>query len=581
MRLTTLLGRTLREAPADARQHIGYQLALRAGLARALAPGGFALLPLGQAAARRIEALILAEMARIGAQEVRTPFVQPAALWERAEDNAADASQRLTVLDRSERPLVIAPGHEAALVELARSAITSYRHLPALVYTIQPVYRDEVRPRGGLPGLREFTLCTVCSFDADPAGLDAARERVGAAFERIFRRCGVRFVAVEAPDSAMGVDESHRYMALSPSGDDILALCRACGYASDIATATAARSAAAVVDAPPLEEVATPGATTIAGLAAFLGISEAATAKAVFFDAPERGLLFVVIRGDLEVNEARLRAIAGVSALRPADPARIAAAGATPGYASPVGLQGVFVVADRSVVEAGPLVAGANRPGYHLRNVVYGRDWQAALVADIAAVRAGDLCSRCGAPLILEQGVELGHLRKRGTHYTEAVGAVFLDARGTSRPLAAGAYSIGVERLLQTVIEQHHDERGIIWPVAVAPADVHIIPLGKGEAPRVEATRLYDELAAAGLRPLLDDRDESAGVKFNDADLIGLPLRLVVGEKLLATGEVELKPRRGAPARLARAGAAEAICAALEALRAGEEGGMAQYPVSG
>jgi prolyl-tRNA synthetase len=265
------------------------------------------------------------------------------------------------------------------------------------------------------------------------------------------------------------------------------------------------------------------------------------------------------------VNEARLRAVAGVSELRPAEPERIAATGAAPGYASPVGLEGVFVVADRSVVEAGPLVAGANRPGYHLRNVVHGRDWHATLVADIAAVRAGDPCPRCGAPLRLEQGVAIGRLRKVGTGYSEAVGATCLDERSAARPLALGAYTIGVERLLQTVIEQHHDERGIIWPAAVAPADVHIIALGKGEAPRVEAARLYDELAAAGLRPLLDDRDESAGVKFNDADLIGLPLRLVVGEKLLAMGEVELKPRRGEPARVARAGAAEAIRAALEA----------------
>ncbi len=567
MRLSTLLGRTLREPPAEAEQ-IGHQLALRAGLARALAPGSFALLPLGLAAAQRIEALMREELARLGGQEARVPLVQPAALWERTEHAAAYGPRMLRLRDRAGRSLALAPAHEEALAELARREIGSYRQVPALVYAIQPAYRDEARVRGGLLGLREFTLLTICSFDADLAGLDAAFARVGAAFERVFARCGVRCVAVEAASGAPGAGAARAYMALSPSGEETLALCRTCGYGAASEVAVAARPAPPPSgEAPPLEEVATPGATTIAALAACLGISEAATAKAVFFDTPERGLLFVVIRGDLEVNEARLRAAAGVSELRPATPERIAAAGATPGYASPVGLQGVCVVADRSVVEAGPLVAGANRAGYHLRNVVYGRDWQATLVADIAAVRAGDVCPRCGAPLRLEQGVELGRLRKADAGYAEALGAVFLDERGVTRPLMMGAYALGVERLLQTVIEQRHDERGIIWPAAVAPADVHIIALGKGEAPRIEAARLYDELAAAGLRPLLDDRDESAGVKFNDADLIGLPLRLVVGEKLLATGEVELKPRRGEPARAPRAGAVEALRAALEALR--------------
>ncbi|MCS6881357.1 MAG: proline--tRNA ligase [Oscillochloridaceae bacterium] len=563
MRLSSLLGRTLREPPAEAEQ-IGHQLALRAGLARALAPGSFALLPLGLAATRRIEALMREELTRLGGQEARLPLVLPVAFWERTGHDAVYGPLMLRLRDRAERPLALAPTHEAALVELARREIGSYRQLPALVYAIQPVYRDEARVRGGLLGLREFTLLTACSFDADPAGLDAAFTRVGAAFERVFARCGVRCVAVEAAGSAPDEGEARAYMALSPFGDDTLAVCRACGYGAAIEVAACARTTPPPpAEAPPLEEVATPGASTIAGLAAFLGISEAATAKAVFFDTPERGLLFVVIRGDLEVNEARLRAAAGVSELRPAEPEHIAATGTTPGYASPVGLKGVFVVADRSVVEAGPLVAGANRPGYHLRNVVHGRDWHATLVADIAAVRAGDPCARCGAPLRLEQGVEIGHIRKVGTGYSQVLGATCLDERGLARPLALGAYVIGVERLLQMVIEQHHDERGIIWPAAVAPADVHIIALGKGEAPRVEAARLYDELAAAGLRPLLDDRDESAGVKFNDADLIGLPLRLVVGEKLLATGEVELKPRRGEAARVARAEAVEAIRGAL------------------
>jgi prolyl-tRNA synthetase len=281
-----------------------------------------------------------------------------------------------------------------------------------------------------------------------------------------------------------------------------------------------------------------------------------------------------VIRGDLEVSEAKLMAAARVSELRPATPEQIAAAGAVPGYASPVGLEsatrtaqgaerGVYVIADTSIAEAGGLVAGANRAGYHLRNVVHGRDWRATAVADIAAVRAGDPCARCGAPLALAQGVEIGHIFKLGTRYTEAVGATFLDEQGATRPIVMGSYGIGVERLLQIVLEQHHDERGIVWPAAVAPADLHVVALGKGEAVRVEAARLADELRAAGLRVLLDDRDETAGVKFNDADLIGLPLRLVVGERGLAAGELELKPRAGEALKVARGGVVEAVRAML------------------
>jgi prolyl-tRNA synthetase len=329
-----------------------------------------------------------------------------------------------------------------------------------------------------------------------------------------------------------------------------------------------------------MEAVATPDCKTIAELAAFLGIAESATAKAVFFDTPERGLVFVIIRGDLDVNEAKLRAAAGVSALAPASAEQIAAAGAVAGYASPVGLSalttddrpsttddwpdnepwsvvsgqssGVFVLADPSVVESGPLVAGANRAGYHLRNVVYGRDWRATLVADIAQVRAGDPCARCGAPLTLERGVEIGHIFKLGTRFTEIFGASYLDYGGAAKPVVMGSYGIGVERLLQVIVEQHHDDAGIIWPAEVAPLDVHLIRLGKSDAVRAAGDVLYAELQAAGRQVLYDDREETAGVKFNDADLIGLPVRLLVSERLLAAGEVEIKPRGGEAIKLAR-----------------------------
>jgi prolyl-tRNA synthetase len=556
MRLSFLLGRTLREAPNEAEQ-VGHQLALRAGLARAIAPGSYALLPLGLAAARRIEAIMHAELAAIAAQELRTPIVQPATLWEQTGRYAQYGPQMLKLNDRAARPLIVAPTHEEAIAELARREISSYRQLPALVYQIHTKYRDETRTKGGLMRMREFTMLDAYSLDADDAGLDAVYERVAGAFERIFARCGVRFAAVEASAGEMGGREPREYMALSPAGEDLLALCPSCGYAanSEVATAGTKDEGRKTKDeegaAPPTEEIATPSTATIADLAALLAIPESATAKAVFFDTPERGLLFAVIRGDLSVSEAKLCAAAGVSELRPASAEQIAAAGAVAGYASPVGLPpSVFVVADQSVVRGGPLVAGANRSGYHLRNVVYGRDWRASREADIAEVRAGDPCARCGAPLTIERGVEIGHIFKLGTRYTSALQSNYLDESGQAHPIVMGSYGIGVERLLQIIIEQHHDERGIAWPASVAPAQIQLVALGRKPETRAAAEALYAELRAAGLSLLFDDRDESAGVKFADADLIGLPLRLLVSDRLLAAGELELKPRLGEPLRI-------------------------------
>jgi prolyl-tRNA synthetase len=576
MRLSTVFGRTLRDAPAEA-ENQAHQLVLRAGLARALLAGGYALLPLGMRVARRIEAIMHEELARIEAQEFRTPIVQAAATWEQSGRYAAYGPAMLKLTDRSERALIIAPTHEEAVADLVRREVTSYRQMPALIYQIHTKYRDELRAKGGMMRMREFTMLDAYSLDADDAGLDAVYERVAVAFERIFARCGVSYVAVEASAGEMGGREPREYMALSANGEDTLAICPNCGYAANLEVAASRISAGAQINASKvditfkaMQEVPTPDCKTIADLAAFMGVPEAATAKAVFFDTPERGLVFAVIRGDLEVNELKLRAAAKVSALNPATIEQIAAAGAVPGYASPVGLavatdsqpqSGVYVIADPSVVAAGPLVAGANHAGYHLRNVVYGRDWQATTLADIATVRAGDPCVRCATPLTFERGVEIGHIFKLGTRFSVALGAQYLAHDGSARPVVMGSYGIGVERLLQIIIEQHHDNAGIVWPAAVAPFDAHLVRLGKGAAVHSAADALYNELTAAGIRVLYDDRDESAGVKFNDADLLGLPVRLLVSERLLATDEIELKPRGGEATRLART----AVLAALHA----------------
>jgi prolyl-tRNA synthetase len=606
MRLSILFGRTLREAPAEA-EHVAHQLVLRAGLVRALLAGGYALLPLGMRVARRIEAIMHEELARIDGQELRTPVIQAAALWEQSGRYAKYGPLMLRLADRSERALIFAPTHEEAIAELARREIASYRQMPTLVYQIHTKYRDELRAKGGLIRMREFTMLDAYSLDADDAGLDATYDRVAVAFERIFERCGLRFVAVEASAGEMGGRQPREYMALSSAGEDTLAICASCGYAANVEVAVAGGRLEArgwrleEKNEPPASslqspaEVATPDCKTIADVASFLGVPESATAKAVFFDTPEHGLLFVVIRGDMEVNEAKLRAATGASALAPATAEQIAATGVVAGYASPVGLaveprtenpepdtptgkessvdpagarsrfsnKGVFVIADRSVVEAGPLVAGANRAGYHLRDVVYGRDWRATQVADIAAVRAGDPCARCGAPLRLEKGVEIGHIFKLGTHFTEALGAHYLDQDGAAKPIVMGSYGIGVERMLQVIVEQHHDAAGIVWPAEVAPLDIHLVRLGKSDAVRAAADALDDELAAAGLRVLYDDRDETAGVKFNDADLLGLPVRLVVGERLLGAGQVEIRRRGGDTLKVVREEVVAAVRAAL------------------
>jgi prolyl-tRNA synthetase len=515
------------------------------------------------------------EMAHIDGQELRTPVVQATTLWEQSGRYAEYGPLILKFADRGERPLIFAPTHEEAVAELARREISSYRQMPALVYQIHTKYRDEMRTRGGLLRMREFTMLDAYSLDADASGLDVAYERIAGAFERIFARCGVRFVVVEASAGEMGGREPREYMALSPAGEDTLVICPSCSYAANLEVAVsrttndarrttndegASGDRVSVVSGP-MEEVATPDCATIADVAAFLGVPTIATAKAVFFDTPERGLVFAVIRGDLEVNEAKLRAAAGVSELAPASADQIAAAGAVAGYASPVGLTiasfavretGVFVIADQSVATGGPLVAGANRVGYHLRNVVYGRDWQATAVADIAAVRENDPCARCGAALHFERGIEIGHIFKLGTRFTEALSAHYLDQRGIAHPVVMGSFGIGVDRLIQVIVEQHHDTAGIAWPASVAPADVHLVRLGKGDAVRAAADTLYDELCAAGVRALYDDRDETAGVKFNDADLIGLPLRLLISERLLAEGMVEIKRRGGEASKVLR-----------------------------
>ncbi len=546
MFVSQLVGRTWREAPGEA-THPAHQLVLRAGLARPLSTGGYILLPLGMRVLRRIEDLIHSELTRIGAQELRLPLFQtpPAAP---ADAPSVAAPRPIKTID--------------ALADLLRREITSYRQLPIAVYQIQTGYNDQVRPRGGLLHLRETTLMQGLVCASDTEAHHRAQAQMAAAIERIITRCGLQSIWVDAACRiASAAVAAQAWMVRMTTGDTTLVVCPTGDYAATLDVAT--HATLPLVEpfdpslVPPIEPVATPDCTTIANLARYLNIPETATARAVFFDSPERGLLLVIIRGDREVNEARLRMIAGLSTLTPASVAQIAATGAVAGYASPIGLRDVTVIADTSVVHAGPLVVGANRPGYHIRNVLYGRDWQAALVADIALVHAGDPCPRCQTPLRYEQGIELGS----SEHRLEwpAPPPTCLDQQGSARPILASYYQLHLERLLAVIVAQHHDQMGIIWPATVAPADVYLISLGKKESVRAASTLLYTELQADGLRVLYDDRDESAGVKFADADLSGLPVRVLVSERLLAAGMVEIKARIGTPIQVERSGVIEAV----------------------
>jgi len=554
--MSQLFGDTLREPPADAKL-TSHQLALRAGLVRFLGAGLYSYLPLGYRVARKIEAILREEMDGIDAQEMLMPVLHPAELWRATGrwDSVGPALMR--VRDRAGRDYALAMTHEEVVAELARREVRSYRDLPRVVYHIQTKVRDEPRPRGGLLRVREFRMKDAYSLDTDAAGLDAFYPRMLAAYQRIFARCDLHPIPVEADTGMMGGADSHEFMLPHPAGEDTLIHCAACGYA---ANAERAEFRLPPVEPQPLEEarpIATPDCETIADVAAFVGVPTSQTLKAVFYTRDDAELVFLVIRGDLEVNETKLRNLLGGGELKPATDEEIRVAGAEPGYASPVGLRvretragpGLLVVADHSIKVGSNFVAGANRPGYHLTGANYPRDFGVTLLADVAQAQAGHLCPHCNGVLAAGSAIELGHCFKLGTRYSEAVGATYLDPQGRERPIVMGSYGIGVGRLMATVIETHHDEHGIVWPPALAPFDVHLLTLGTDEMVHDQAEEIYADLTGFGkpvrssLEVLYDDREESAGVKFADADLIGCPVRVTVSRRSLKAGGVELKAR--------------------------------------
>jgi prolyl-tRNA synthetase len=549
MRMSHAMFTTQRQASAEA-ELPSHRLIVRAGLARRLAAGIYTLTPLAYRVIRRIEAIVREEMERIGGQELLLPVVQPGDLWRESGRLKSIGSELARFADASGRAMVLAMTHEEAVTDLARSVITSYRQLPQLVFQIQTKFRDEPRPRGGLVRLREFLMKDAYSFHATAEDLDATYEQVVAAYRAIFRRIGLPVLMVGADTGIMGGYESHEFMLLADGGEDTLLVCPDCGYAANQEVAVAAREETATDEPEPLHRLHTPGATTIAALSDATGRAADATLKAVFYTADEQ-LVLALIRGDRAVNEVKLRALLGVKSVRTLTTEESAAYGLVAGYAGPVGLHAnvpVTLVADESVVGATNLIAGANEPDYHLAGVCYGRDFTADRTGDIATATAGQRCATCGGTLEARRGIEAANTFKLGWKYSATMGAIFRDECGEAQPLVMGCYGLGVTRLLACVIEQHHDDAGIIWPSSVAPFTATLLVAGNDAAAREAAEALYAALGAEST--LYDDREVSAGVKFADADLLGMPLRITVSARSLAAGGAELRLRRSGETRI-------------------------------
>lgn len=547
MRMSNMFSRTLREAPSGADSK-GYEYLLRAGYIRQMGAGIFSLLPLGFRATAKIEAIIREEMERIGAQEILMPVVNTADIWKETGRYYSIDKEMSRFEDRAGRDMVLAMTHEEAVTDLARGEIDSYKRLPLLVYQIQTKWRDDPRPRAGLIRVREFTMKDSYSFDRDQAGLDKVYKAHYKAYFRIFSRCALPSIAVGADSGMMGGKVSHEYMYLSPIGEDTIITCPECGY-------TANRQVAAFKkeyfseEEKELKKVETPDTKTIDSLCEFLNIEPRQTAKAVFMvgtfvddhtGEEHEKLIVAIIRGDLDVEESKLSNAARANSIRPAHEEEITSHGIVPGFGSLIGATGDFIaIVDDSAARSNNLVAGANEAGYHYLNTNYGRDYSGT-VADIASARDGFACPVCSKKLSASKGVEIGNIFQLGTRYSESMNCYYQDEDGTRKPVIMGSYGIGVGRLLACIAEEHNDEAGLALPVSVAPYQVHLISLVKDTA---VAESVYESLQNAGIDVLYDDRKESAGVKFADADLIGIPVRITIGNRSLKEGKVEVKIR--------------------------------------
>jgi len=543
-----LLIPTLRDDPADA-ETLSHRLMLRAGLIRKVAAGIYCLLPLGKCVLSKIESIVREEMEEAGAQELLLPAMQPAELWEETGRWQQYGKELMRLKDRHSRDFCLGPTHEEVITDLVRREVRSYRQLPLNLYQIQTKFRDEIRPRFGLMRGREFIMKDAYSFDADEASAQKTYEKMYAAYERIFQRVGLRFRAVEADTGTIGGSSSHEFMVLAQTGEESIASCPACRYAANVERAELRPrrkpSQGISPEVPPLKAVLTPGRKSVEAVCTFLKASPDQLVKTLLFLA-DGCPVAVLVRGDHEVNEIKLKKVLGVSELRLADRATVEKATAAPsGFSGPVGLEGLEVIADFAIETLSGCIIGANKKDTHYRHALAGRDFQVDRYADLRNAVAGDPCPKCGTKIGIDRGIEVGHIFMLGTKYSKAMDAAFLDKGGKKRFFVMGCYGIGVSRIMAAAIEQNHDAGGIIWPQPIAPFDVEVIPLQeKKEAVMAAARSISETFEKKGLTVLLEDRKERAGVKFNDADLLGIPFQIVIGQRSLADGQVELKVRK-------------------------------------
>jgi len=552
MRYSELFLPTVREIPADA-EIVSHQLMIRAGMIRKLTSGIYTYLPLGYRVIRKLEKIVREEMNRAGAQEVYMPMVQPRELWEESGRWNHYGKELLRFKDRNERDCCLGPTHEEVITDLVRNEIKTYRQLPKNIYQIQTKYRDEIRPRFGVMRCREFGMKDAYSFDVDQAGVDISYKKMFDAYTKIFQRCGLRFRAVEADTGSIGGSFSHEFMVMADTGEDALVFCGTCDYAANLEKAEIAvpeRKQISEKEFQPLENVHTPDMKSIEEVTSFLNVLPKDVVKTMIYNA-DGVPIAVLVSGDADVNEIKVKNYLNCDILEMADDAMIYEVTAAPrGFAGAVGIK-ARIIADYSLVNMTNFVMGANKEDYHVKNVNIGRDVSVNSFADLRVVKDTDVCPRCGEELRFARGIEVGHVFKLGTKYSKAMKATYLDKNGKEQYMVMGCYGIGIGRTVAASIEQNHDAHGIIWPISIAPYQVIITPVNvNDESIRNISENLYDTLLKKAVEVIIDDRDERAGVKFNDADLIGIPLRVTIGKKALSEGKIEVKIRKSGEVKI-------------------------------
>ncbi len=557
MKMSQMLMPTLREVPAEA-EIISHQLMVRAGIIRKVASGVYAYLPIGRRIIDKIERIVREEMDAKGGQEVLMPIIQPSEIWKETGRWQVYGEEMFKLKDRYGREFCLGPTHEELITDLVRQEVRSYRQLPILLYQIANKYRDEIRPRFGVMRSREFIMKDLYSFDRDHVGLDISYDKMYDAYNRIFQRCGLDYRVVEADSGAIGGSASHEFMVTASNGEAEIAFCPACDYAANTEKAIGEPKQyddPTVLPKEAIERIYTPGIKTIENLSTALGLDRNRIIKTVLYEAfypDHEQIVAAVIRGDQEINEIKLMNLLDCIHLALAgEDAVFKATGSPGGFAGPVGIRQVCLIVDQTVHQMAEGVVGANEADYHLLHVVPRRDFGVYEVADIRTAQAGDRCPHCAQPMEIVRGIEVGHIFKLGTKYSQPLGALYLDENGKAQEMIMGCYGIGITRTIAAAIEQNYDKDGIIWPVPIAPYHVVVVPISiKDENQMRLAQELYDTIKSTGVDVIMDDRDERPGVKFKDADLIGFPLRVTVGRKAVEEGLYELRIRKTGEDRL-------------------------------